>query len=148
MPIKHQYIAPVNSNLIQKNKNMVMIKRVPAKSDDRFVNAAVYMASWQPQYKYVSTHNKINFIDTKDKSAEMCARLCFGIFALLNSTVYDRYLSIVSKSKQINAKELRGLPLPPRNIIENIGMRLISQRRTDVEGCDMIVNPTLHVKVK
>jgi len=148
LPIKHQYIAPVNPSLIQQNKNMVMIKRVPAKSDDRFVNAAVYMASWQPQYKYVSTHNKINFIDTKDKSGEMCARLCFGIFALLNSTIYDRYLSIVSKSKQINAKELRGLPLPPRNIIENIGMRLISQRRTDAQGCDMIVNPTLHVKVK
>ncbi len=148
LPIKHQYIAPVNTSYIQKNKNMVLIKRVPAKSDERLVNSAIYMASQLPQYKYISTHNKINFIDTKDKDGEMCARLVFGLFALLNSTIYDRYLSIVSKSKQVNSKELRDLPLPPRNIIENMGMRLMSLRQSSVEACDSIVNPTLHIKSK
>ncbi len=145
LPIKKQYIAPVNPRLMQKNKNMVIIKRVPAKSDERFVNSAIYMASQLPAYRYISTHNKINFIDTKDKSSEMCARLAFGIFALLNSTIYDRYLSIVSKSKQINSKELRELPLPPRNLIENMGMRLMALRQTSVAACDQIVNPTLHI---
>lgn len=148
LPIKRQYIAAVNPTLVQKNKNLVLIKRVPAKSDERFVNAAVYMASQQPQYKYISTHNKINYIDTKDKSSEMCARLTFGIFALLNSTIYDRYISIVSKSKQINSKEMRTLPLPPRNLIENMGMRLMALRQTSVSACDQIVNPTLHIKAK
>ncbi len=148
LPIKKQYLAAINPTLIQKNKNMIMIKRVPAKSDERFVTAAVYLAAQQPQYKYVSTHNKVNFIDTKDPNGEMCARLVFGIFALLNSTIYDRYISIVSKSKQINAKELRHLPLPPRNIIENMGMRLMQLRQTSVAACDQIVNPTLHIKAK
>lgn len=144
-PIKHQYIAPVNPSLVQKNKNMIMIKRIPAKSDERFVNSAIYMASQLPSYKYISTHNKLNFIDTKDKNGEICARLAFGLFALLNSTIYDRYISIVSKSKQINSKEMRSLPLPPRNIIENIGMRLMAMRQTSVKACDQIVNPTLHI---
>ncbi len=144
-PIKKQYIAPVNTSLIQKNKNLIIIKRVPAKSDDRFVNSAIYLAAQLPSYKYISTHNKINFIDTKDKNSEMSARLTFGLFALLNSTIYDRYISIVSKSKQINAKELRELPLPPRNIIENIGMRLSAGRQLSVRACDQIVNPTLHI---
>lgn len=145
-PIKKQYIAPANTTLIQKNKNMVIIKRVPAKSDERFVNAAVYMASQLPEFKYISTHNKINFIDTARASDEISPRLAFGLFALLNSTIYDRYLSIVSKSKQINAKELRHLPLPPKNLIENMGMRLMAARRTDVAFCDSVVNPTLHIK--
>lgn len=145
LPIKKQYIAPVNPGLMQKNKNMVIIKRVPAKSDERFMNSAIYLASQLPAYRYISTHNKINFIDTKDKSSEMCARLAFGLFALFNSTIYDRYISIVSKSKQINAKELRELPLPPRNLIENMGMRLMSMRQTTVAACDQIVNPTLHI---
>ena len=144
-PVKRQYIAPINPSLIQKNKNMVIIKRVPAKSDDRFVNAAIYMAAQLPAYRYISTHNKINFIDTKDKNTEICPRLAFGLFALLNSTIYDRYISIVSKSKQINSKEMRTLPLPPRNIIENIGMRLMAVRQTSVAACDQIVNPTLHI---
>ena len=144
-PVKRQYIAPINPSLIQKNKNMVIIKRVPAKSDERFVNSAIYMAAQLPSYRYISTHNKINFIDTKDKNSEICPRLAFGLFALLNSTIYDRYISIVSKSKQINSKEMKNLPLPPRNIIENIGMRLMAIRQTSVAACDQIVNPTLHI---
>ncbi|MBO7304962.1 MAG: methyltransferase [Clostridia bacterium] len=144
-PIKKQYIAPVNPSLIQKNKNMIIVKRIPAKSDDRFINCSIYLASQLPAYRYISTHNKINFIDTKDKNSEMCARLAFGLFALLNSTIYDRYISIVSKSKQINSKEMRSLPLPPRNIIENIGMRLMAMRQTSTKACDQIVNPTLHI---
>ena len=62
-PIKRQYIAPVNPSLIQKNKNMIIIKRIPAKSDDKLLNPAIYLASQLPAYKYISTHNKINFID-------------------------------------------------------------------------------------
>ncbi|MBR2965128.1 MAG: hypothetical protein IKC34_01110 [Clostridia bacterium] len=145
LPIKRQYIAPINPSLIQKNKNMIIIKRVPSKSDERFINSAIYLASQLPAYRYISTHNKINFIDTKDKNAEISARLAFGLFALLNSTIYDRYLSIVSKSKQINSKEMRALPLPPRNLIENMGMRLMSFRQTSVAACDQIVNQTLHI---
>ena len=144
-PIKRQYIAPVNPSLVQKNKNMIIVKRVPAKSDQRFINAAVYLASQLPAYKYISTHNKLNYIDTISKNDEMSARMAFGLFALLNSTVYDRYISIVLKSKQINSKEIRNLPLPPRNIIENIGMRLMAARQTTVAACDSIVNPTLHI---
>ena len=145
LPIKNQYIAPTDDRLIQKNKNMIIIKRVPAVSDERFVNSAIYLAAQMPKYRYISTHNKINYIDTKDKEGEICARLAFGLFALLNSTIYDRFISIISKSKQINAKELKNLPLPPRNLIENIGMRLMAARDTSVAACDKIVNPTLHI---
>ncbi|MBQ4071948.1 MAG: hypothetical protein IJD51_06025 [Clostridia bacterium] len=144
-PTKRQYIAPVNPSLVQRNKNMILIKRVPAKSDARFVNAGVHLASRLPEAKYISTHNKLNFIDMKDKNIEMPAKLAYGLFALLNSTIYDRYISIVSKSKQINSKEMRDLPLPPLYLIENMGMRLMSSRQTSVEICDAIVNPTLHI---
>lgn len=148
LPIRKQYLAPKNISLVQRNKNMIMIKRVPSKSDERFVNSAIYLAAQLPAYRYISTHNKINFIDTKDKNDEISARLAFGLFALLNSTIYDRYISIVSKSKQINSKEMRTLRLPPRNIIENMGMRLMETRQTSVAVCDQIVNPTLHIIAK
>ncbi len=146
--VPKQYIAPLSKNLIQPNKNMILIKRVPAKRDERFLNAGIYLASRLPTYRFISTHNKLNFIDTKEAGGEICARLLYGLFALLNSTIYDRYISIVSKSKQINAKEFKSLPLPPRNLIENIGMRLGEVRLTDVRTCDKIVNPTFHIKEK
>lgn len=145
---KKQYLMPTETALFQKNKNMIIIKRVPAKSDDRFLNPAVYFAGQRPQNQYISTHNKINFIDMKDGKEEMCARLVFGLFALLNSTIYDRYISIVSKSKQINSKEMKNLKLPPRYLIENIGIKIMAGRDNSVTACDNIVNPTLHIKVK
>ena len=143
---KKQYIMPIATSLFQRNKNIIIIKRVPAKSDERFINSAMYFAGQRPANQYISTHNKINFIDTKDSKEEICARLAFGLFALLNSTIYDRYISIVSKSKQINSKEMRNLPLPPRNLIENMGMRLMALKQTSVAACDQIVNPTLHIR--
>ena len=148
LPIRKQYIAPKTTNIIQKNKNMIMVKRVPSGSDERFVNCGIYLAAQLPAYRYISTHNKINYIDMKNPGEEMSARLVFGLFALFNSTIYDRYISIVSKSKQINSKEMRNLRLPPRNLIENIGMRLMETRQTSVAVCDQIVNPTLHIITK
>lgn len=146
--VKKQYVLPIEPSIFQRNKNMIIIKRVPAKSDERFINSAVYFAGQRPGNQYISTHNKINYIDMKDDKEEMCARLVFGLFALLNSTIYDRYVSIVSKSKQINSKEMRQLPLPPRNLIENMGMRLMALKQTSVAACDQIVNPTLHIREK
>ncbi len=141
----HQYLAPVQSGLVQRNKNMIFIKRVFASSDARFINAGIHLAAAYPAYPYISTHNKILCIDTKTQKGEMSARFVYGLFALLNSTIYDRYVSIVSKSKQISAKELRDLPLPPAHLIENMGMRLMAMRVTTVAACDSIVNPTLHI---
>lgn len=141
----HQYLAPVSASLVQRNKNMIFIKRVFSVSDDRFLNAGVHLAANYPAYPYISTHNKLLFIDTKNKKGEMSARFVYGLFALLNSTIYDRYLSIVSKSGQLSTKELRDLPLPPAHLIENMGLRLMAMRVTTVAACDSIVNPTLHI---
>ena len=146
--VKKQYLMPTAPSLFQRNKNMLIIKRVPAKSDERFINAAIYFAGQRAANQYISTHNKINFIDTKDPKEEICARLAFGLYALLNSTIYDRYISIISKSKQINSKEMKNLPLPPKNLIENMGVRLMQLKQTSVAACDSIVNPTLHIKEK
>ncbi len=142
---KKQYLLPIEASLFQRNKNMIIVKRVPAKSDERFLNCAIYVATMRPQNQYVTTHNKVNFIDTKDSKDEMSIRLALGLFALLNSTIYDRYLSITSKSKQINSKEMRELPLPPKYLIENIGSRLLAGNDLSVRACDAIVNPTLHI---
>lgn len=47
-----------------------------------------------------------------------------GLSALLASNVVDRYLRTIAGSTQINASELRSLPLPSMSIIEAIGRRI------------------------
>ncbi len=142
------YIAPTNETVIQKNKNMIVVKRIPAKSDARFLNCGIYLASRFPEHRFISTHNKINFIASAKADSEMNVRMAFGLYALLNSTIYDRFISILSKSKQINSKEMRALPLPEKGLIESIGMRLMSMRSLDARVCDSIVNPMLGIREK
>jgi adenine-specific DNA-methyltransferase len=47
-----------------------------------------------------------------------------GLSALLASSVVDAHLRAIAGSTQINASELRALPLPPLAVIEAIGRRV------------------------
>lgn len=142
---ENSYLSAAAPNLLQKKKNYVFIKRVPAKSDTHFVNASLFLTDMLPDATYIATHNKVVYVDTKDRSGEMNERLCVGIYAFLNSTIYDRYVCIISKSGQVSSKELASLPLPARDVIESIGERLIGMRRYDTEACDSVVNPALRI---
>jgi len=47
-----------------------------------------------------------------------------GIAAFLNSTLVDRYFRITNGNTQVNATELRKLPLPPWERLAHIGERV------------------------
>ena len=131
-----QYIAPSIPSLIQPNRNMILLKRFPAKSDKRRLVCAPYMASQAPGYRYISTHNKLNYIDTSGE--EMDAAFLIGLYAVLSTTLYDRYVRLVSRSGQINATEFSELPLPDAANLRAIGTRLIAVRRFEPAVCDAV----------
>jgi hypothetical protein len=134
--LKGQFLRPSIPSLIQPNRNMLLIKRFPASSERRLV-AAAYMASQASGYRYISTHNKLNYVDTD--GAEMDAPFLVGLYAVLSTKLYDRYIRIISRSGQINATELSDLPLPDAETLRAIGSRLIAVRRFEPEICDMTV---------
>ena len=131
-----QYIAPSIPSLIQPNRNMILIKRFPAKSDKRRLVCAPYMASQAPGYRFISTHNKLNYLDTTGE--EMDAPFLVGLYAVLSTTLYDRYVRLISRSEQINATEFSELPLPDAANLRAIGNRLIAVRRFEPAVCDVV----------
>lgn len=131
-----QYIAPSIPSLIQPNRNMILVKRFPAKSDKRRLVCAPYMASQASGYRYISTHNKLNYIDTAGE--EMDADFLVGLYAVLSTTLYDRYVRLISRSGQINATEFSELPLPDAANLRAIGQRLIAVRRFEPAVCDAV----------
>lgn len=143
---KAQFITPVIPSLAQKNRNMLLIKRVPAKSDKRKLMCGVYMASQLSAYPNISTHNKLNYIDTV-RGGEMDAAFLYGLYAFLSSTLCDTYIRIVSKSKQINSRELADLPLPAPDVLRRIGAKLISVRVYTLPYCDKIVNEVMQISI-
>ena len=50
-----------------------------------------------------------------------------GLSAFLASSVVDQHFRALAGSTQVNATELRKLPLPPLELIEAIGQRVSAQ---------------------
>lgn len=136
--IKNQYLMGSVPSLLQPNKNMLFIKRVPAKSDKKALLCGVYLASNLPRCPFISTHNKLNYIDFAD-GREMDFNMVLGLYVVLNSSLYGKYYQIISKSKQINAGEFAELPLPSAAALRNMGGKLSMCRIFSEKICDDIL---------
>ncbi len=136
---KNQFIMPRIPSLMQKNKNMLFIKRVPAKSEGRRFICGIYLASQFPKFKYISTHNKLNYLDYEGDK-EMNASMIYGVYAVLSSMLYERYCAILSLSTQINSKDYANLPMPSEETICSIGSKLGFVHDLSLKNCDAIVN--------
>jgi len=60
---EHEYLATDQKGLMQDNRNYLFVKRFTAKEERRRLQCGVYLSRKFPQYKKISTQNKINFID-------------------------------------------------------------------------------------
>ena len=136
--VKNQYILGTEPSILQRNRNMLFIKRVPAKSDKKALFCGAYLASQLPRDPRISTHNKLNYIDYED-GREMDFNMVFGLFVVLNSSLYGKYYAIVSKSKQINATEFAALPLPSQTALRAMGAKLSMTRNFSERICDELL---------
>ena len=72
----------------------------------------------------------------------------YGLYAFLSSSLCDIYIRLISKSEQINAKEMAELPLPSADVLRKLGNRLITIRLYDPIFCDKAIADVLHISVK
>ena len=143
VPNRHnQFVIPRIPSLMQKNKNMLFIKRVPAKSDGRRFICGLYLASHFPKIKYISTNNKLNYLDYED-GREMDAKMLYGVYAVLSSILYERYCAMITNSTQINAKDYADLPMPAEETLRAIGAKLAQVNDLSLKSCDLIVNAAI-----
>ncbi len=134
----YDWIVDEKPGLIQKNKNYVFCKRFTAKEEKRRLQCGIYLAKDFSEYEYIGTQNKINYVDRVD-GAPLSTALTYGIYALLNTTLYDMYYRILNGSTQVNSTEVNNIPVPPIETIEKIGDRLIKAGSLTTECCDKIV---------
>ncbi len=138
--VRRQYIIPRPASLAQPGKNILLMKRVPAKSDKRRLTCAVLLKNTVPAH--FSTSNKLNYIDTEN-GEQMDPGFLFGLFGYLSSAPVDAYIRLTSKSGQLNARELANLPLPDAEHLRQIGGRLMAMRSYKPDYCDKVVHEIL-----
>ncbi|MDR2339877.1 MAG: DNA methyltransferase, partial [Deltaproteobacteria bacterium] len=140
----NEYISDELPSLVQINKNYLFIKRFTAKEEKRRLQCAIYLANVFCQYKYISTQNKINFIDTIDNS-EMSEETVYGLYVVLNSSLYDSYYRILNGSTQVNSTEINTIPMPSKADLTILGQRIMNSKDFSTTSCDNILKAVINV---
>lgn len=133
---EHEYVLAEKPGLLQRNENYLFVKRFTTKEEHRRLQCGVYLARKNPQYQKISTQNKINFICGL---CELSDCVVYGLYVLFNSSIYDCYYRILNGSTQVNSTEINAMPVPPMNIIESMGKKLIQIRDMSEESCNEIL---------
>lgn len=133
------WIVDSKPGLIQKNENYVFCKRFTAKEEKRRLQCGVYLAEDFPEYKFIGTQNKINYVNRAD-GKPLTKEEAFGIYTILNSTVYDQFYRILNGSTQVNSTEVNNMPVPPKTTIELMGKELLKSEDLSTDNCDRILD--------
>lgn len=136
---QYDWIIDSKPGLIQKNENYVFCKRFTAKEEKRRLQCGVYLADDFPNYKFIGTQNKINYINRIDEKP-LSKEEVFGIYVILNSTIYDQFYRILNGSTQVNSTEVNNMPVPQKSTIELMGKELLESEDLSTQNCDKILN--------
>lgn len=134
---ENEYILTKQKGLTQDNKNYLFVKRFTSKEETRRLQCGVYLAKNFPEYKKISTQNKINFID--GFNTEMSECLVYGLYVLFNSTIYDEYYRILNGSTQVNSTEINSMPVPELDDIREMGNKILKSNDFSETNCNLIL---------
>ena len=109
--------------------NAVLVRRFSAKEDRRRLTAAPLLAAHVGRQR-VAVENHLNVVRPADGS-DWPDVSAVGLAALLGSPVVDRYFRIQGGHTQVNAGELRSMPLPEIGAIDEIGRAVQSGTAPD-----------------
>lgn len=127
---KPQWIVLVEEvkPLLVPTTNYVLLRRFSAKEEPRRLIAAPFLAD-QYNCQWVGLENHLNYIYRKRGRLEI--EEVAGLSTLFNSALIDRYFRIVNGNTQVNATELRALPLPPLELIKQIGREILNTNKSN-----------------
>jgi adenine-specific DNA-methyltransferase len=133
-------VCSASRRLLLSTRNYVLLKRFSAKEERRRLTAGCFLASRQ-SHDYAAVENHLNYI--YHESRDLSENEVFGIAALLNSNVYDRYFRLLSGSTQVNATEMRTIKFPPLSLVEALGKRVVQTWPLGEAALDVVVQETL-----
>lgn len=128
-----EYILTDKIGYLQENTDYLFVKRFTSKEEKRRLQCGIYLKADYSQYKYISTQNKINYIKCDNPE------LAYGLFVILNSTLYDAYYRILNGSTQVNSTEINLMPVPSKEAIREMGRELIGMELTE-QNCNNIID--------
>jgi adenine-specific DNA-methyltransferase len=136
---KGQYIQVCEQTkpLLIRNKNYLFLRRFSSKDDHSRLIATPYFAD-SVDTDVIGVENHLNYIYRPNGHLDRSEIL--GLATLLNSSLFDVYFRTFNGNINVSATELREMPLPPLEVINEIGNALISNNNFVQSIIDSIVN--------
>lgn len=132
-------IVDETAALLVPQGNYVLVKRFSAKEERRRVIAAVCRGTDFDDVG-LAFENHLNFFHCQGRG--LSGSLAAGLAAYLNSTLLDSFFRQFSGHTQVNATDLRALPYPSRDMLEEFG-RLIGKGVAEQERIDTLLDEFL-----
>ncbi len=121
-----------SQRLLIPTKNYVLIKRFSSKEEKRRLTAGCLLKADFP-FPFLGVENHVNYIYHAER--ELTEDEVYGIAALFNATLIDRYFRTISGNTQVNATEIRSMNVPEMAVLSAIGKQI----RHDTEQAEAVV---------
>jgi adenine-specific DNA-methyltransferase len=125
--------------LLRPTQNYVLLKRFTAKEERRRLVAGCFLRAAE-RASHVGIENHVNFVYHGER--ELSDDETFGVAAIFNSRLFDRYFRVISGTTQVNATEIRSMNFPDLKTVATIGRRT----KTDASRADLIVAEELGMR--
>ena len=111
-------VCPESEKLLLRARNYVLLRRFSAKEERRRLTASCFIGA-EALRPYVALENHLNYIYHGQR--ELTLDETYGLAALFNSALLDRYFRTISGNTQVNATEIRSMPFPGLATVSGIG---------------------------
>ncbi len=126
----------LNRRLLVPTRNYVLLRRFSAKEERRRLTASCFLEAAQP-LPYVALENHLNYVYHAERN--LTENETYGISALFNSALLDRYFRTLSGNTQVNATEVRTMSFPDLRTLRRIGRRIRQLREFSPQFTEHIV---------
>jgi adenine-specific DNA-methyltransferase len=126
-------VCPASLKHLVPTRNYTLLRRFSAKEERRRLTASCCLKSDWPG-PHLALENHLNYVYHTDR--ELSPDEVYGLAALFNSALLDRYFRTISGNTQVNATEIRAMKFPDLAAVAAIGAkvrRLTDLRTDDVE---------------
>lgn len=128
----HIAVTDGSRRLLVPATRYILLKRFTAKEEKRRLVAGIVEAS-DSYSEWIGLENHLNYVYRP--GAELTETEAFGLAAFFNSVLVDRYFRVISGNTQVNATEIRAIPVPDERALERIGEEI--QRTSERDACSV-----------
>jgi len=124
----HIEVSDASRKLLVQAKTYVLLKRFTAKEENRRLVAGIVTPA-DSYSEWLGLENHLNYVYRK--VGELTEEEVYGLAAFFNSAIVDKYFRAISGNTQVNAAEIRGMPMPDAKAISAIGRRIRKSPKID-----------------